>query len=357
MIVLAVILGGVIVSGCTPTVKQVVLGKNKEGVQIVKEGRVTFSREEGRFVSREAKRLGIEVPARREIEREMRKLLRDRRSLEIAFRRANLYIPYIRPIFRDLGLPEELSLLPMIESRFNPFAVSRSGAGGIWQLMPATARRYGLKVSPEVDERFDLIKSTRAAGMYLRDLYREFGRWDLVLAAYNCGEGCVRRRSRGDFWRSMNLLPDQTREFVPKFFAVLIIARSPEKYGLNVSIDSLKLESLQVREEVSVKSLINLKGIKESTFRDMNPHIRGEVIPAGSYVYIPARSEPVTERRSAVIRVSRTEEVFRDRRLSRPEPKEKREVRRYPERTYFHPEFGTAELIVLENGARIYIKD
>ncbi|MDQ7037908.1 MAG: transglycosylase SLT domain-containing protein [Aquificota bacterium] len=314
MKVVALILGGVILTGCTPTVKEVVLGKHREGLRVVKEGRVSFSEEEGRFVRSEAERLGIEVPAREEVERELRRLLRDRKSLEIAFRRANLYIPYIRPIFRELGLPEELSLLPMIESRFNPFAVSRSGAGGIWQLMPQTARRYGLRVDGEVDERFDLIKSTRAAGMYLKDLYREFGRWDLVLAAYNCGEGCVRRRVRGDFWRSRNLLPDQTRDFVPRFFAVLLIARSPEKYGLRISLDSLKLENIVLTETKRVRDLIASKNLKESTFRDLNPHIKGEVIPAGSYVYLPSE-------------------------------------------TSLHPEFGEAKLLILENGAKVYIKD
>ncbi|MDQ7082135.1 MAG: lytic transglycosylase domain-containing protein [Aquificota bacterium] len=155
-----------------------------------------------------------------------------------------------------------------------------------------TARRYGLRVDGEVDERFDLIKSTRAAGMYLKDLYREFGRWDLVLAAYNCGEGCVRRRVRGDFWRSRNLLPDQTRDFVPRFFAVLLIARSPEKYGLRISLDSLKLENIVLTETKRVRDLIASKNLKESTFRDLNPHIKGEVIPAGSYVYLPSETSP-----------------------------------------------------------------
>jgi membrane-bound lytic murein transglycosylase D len=316
MKLLAVLLGGVLLASCTPTVKQVVLNKHKEGVRVIKESGPTFSEEEGRFVSMEARRLGIEVPSRREIEREIRELLKDRRSLEIAFRRANLYIPYIRPIFRELGLPEELALLPMIESKFNPFAVSRSGAAGIWQLMPSTARRYGLRVDGDVDERFDLIKATRAAGLYLRDLYREFGRWDLVLAAYNCGEGCVRRRVRGDFWRSRYSLPHQTRRFVPKFFAVLVIARSPEKYGLKVSLNSLRIRSLVVKRPRRVRELILSEGVKESTFRDMNPHIKGDLIPAGSYVYLPETSE-----------------------------------------RFLHPELGPVKVIVLENGAKVYIKD
>ncbi len=313
MVALALlIVGGVLLSGCTPKVKEVVLGK--EEVRVVKRGSPIFTAEERSFLRREAKRLGISVPKREEIERELRELLKNKRSLEEAFRRANLYIPYIKPIFRELGLPEELSLLPMVESMFNPFAVSRSGAGGIWQLMPETARRYGLKVNGEVDERFDLIKATRAAGMYLRDLYREFGRWDLAIAAYNCGEGCVRRRSRGDFWSSKDLLPDQTRRFVPKFFAVLLVARSPERYGLRVRMDSLRIENLKVRKRTKVREMLVSKGLRESTFRDLNPHIRGDFIPAGSYVYLPKRLPTYTE-------------------------------------------FGVDEVVILENGARVYIKD
>ena len=313
MVALALlIVGGVLLSGCTPKVKEVVLGK--EEVRVVKRGSPIFTAEERSFLRREAKRLGISVPKREEIERELRELLKDKRSLETALRRANLYIPYIKPIFRELGLPEELSLLPMVESMFNPFAVSRSGAGGIWQLMPETARRYGLKVNGEVDERFDLIKATRAAGMYLRDLYREFGRWDLAIAAYNCGEGCVRRRSRGDFWSSKDLLPDQTRRFVPKFFAVLLVARSPERYGLKVRMDSLRIENLKVRKRTKVREILVSKGLRESTFRDLNPHIRGDFIPAGSYVYLPKRLPTYTE-------------------------------------------FGVDEVVILENGARVYIKD
>ncbi|MDQ7081752.1 MAG: lytic transglycosylase domain-containing protein [Aquificota bacterium] len=177
------LLGGLVLFGCTPTVKEVALYKGKGQIEVVKRGNFFFSEEEKGFISREAKRLGIEVPRNEDIERHIRKLLRSPRSLELALRRANLYIPYIKPILLKKGLPEELSLLPLIESGFNPFAVSRSGAAGIWQLMPQTARRYGLRVDKEVDERFDLLKSTEAATSYLKDLYRKFGDWELVLAA------------------------------------------------------------------------------------------------------------------------------------------------------------------------------
>jgi len=302
--------------GCTPTVKEIATGKGD--VVIVKKGRFLFTEEERSFIREEARKLGMEIPDRREVEEHLRRFLKDRRALEIALRRANLYIPYIKPVLAEYGLPEELALLPFIESGFNPFAVSRSGAGGIWQLMPFTARKYGLRVNDQVDERFDLLKATHAAARYLKDLHAMFGSWELVLAAYNCGEGCVKRRTGGaDFWKSKRFLPRQTRRYVPMFFAALLIARDPERYGLKVRLDSFRIENRVVREGRSVRKLLAELGMRESTFRDMNPHLRGEYVPAGSYVYVPVEEE-------------------------RREPEEER---------------VDTEIIVLDNGAILYIKE
>ena len=283
-------MGGLFLSACTPTVKEVAIKKRLKDVEVVKKGRFTFTEEEKKFLEIEAKKLGIEVPHRKEIEYHLKRLVRNKKSLEIALRRAKLYIPHIKPILRQYGLPEELALLPFVESRFNPFAVSSSGAGGIWQLMPATARRYGLKVEGFIDERFDLVKSTHAASGYLRDLYSYFKDWELALAAYNCGEGCVRRKTGGkDFWLTKDRLPPQTRNYVPMFFASLLIARSPHKYGLKVDIGDLGLVKVEVKKPTTIREFIAQTGVRESVFRDMNPHIKGFRIPAGSYVYIPQR--------------------------------------------------------------------
>ncbi len=312
-----ILLGGIFLIGCTPTVKQVVLYKDRKDIVIVKKGQFLFTKEEKRFIRNEAKRFGISIPERKEIEHYIRKFLKSRKSLETALRRANLYIPYIKPILKEYGLPEELALLPIIESGFNPFAVSKSGAGGIWQLMPFTAKKYGLRIDEKIDERFDLIRSTHAAARYLKDLYTRFNDWELVLAAYNCGEGCVERKTGGaDFWKTRWALPQQTRKYVPMFFAMLLIANSPEKYGLNVRIDSLKIEHRIVRRDESVEKFLREAKVKESTFRDMNPHIKGEYIPIGTYVYIPKREEK---------RVSAEE--------------------------------NSTQVIVLENGAVLYIKE
>ncbi len=310
-----ILTGGILLIslGCTPAVKEITL--KKEEVVIVKKGSFLFSEEEKSFIKREAQKLGIVVPENKEIEKHLRQLLKDKRSLELALRRANLYIPYIKPILIEHNLPEELALLPLIESKFNPFAVSPSGAAGLWQIMPSTARRYGLIVSKEVDERFDLIKSTRTAALYLRDLYSLFNSWELALAAYNCGEGCVKRRTGGkDFWKKKHRLPHQTRKYVPKFFAALLVVRSPERYGLKVKLDTFKIKSFKLKENRKVKNLITDLKIKEAVFRDMNPHLRGDYVPAGSYVYIPEK----------------------------PTPKEGNEF---------------VKIIVLDNGATLYIKE
>lgn len=276
----------VLLAGCTPAVKEVTLERDR--VLIIKKGGVKFSEKERRFIKEEAEKFGIDVPESEEIKKYIAYYLRDKKGLEIALRRAKLYLPHIKKILRKHRLPEDLALLPLVESAFNPFAVSPSGAGGIWQLMPDTARRYGLRVDGEIDERFDLEKSTEAAARYLKDLYRIFGSWELVLAAYNCGEGCVSRKTGGgNFWKTKKNLPRQTRRYVPKFFAALLIARDPRKYGISVDVGELSIERKVSDRGYSVRQLLHTAGIRESRFRDLNPHIKGEYVPPGAYVYLP----------------------------------------------------------------------
>ena len=361
--------------GCTPTVKEVALHRGKSDIVVVKKGRFLFSEEEERFIRKEAKHLGMEIPSNRDVDRHLRAFLRNKRSLETALKRAKLYIPHIREILSQYDLPQELSLLPLIESGFNPFAVSSSGAAGIWQLMPATARRYGLRVDDEIDERFDLFKSTHAASRYLRDLYKRFHNWSLVLAAYNCGEGCVSRRTKGaDFWRSKWALPEQTRKYVPMFFAALLIAKSPEKFGLKVNIEGFRLRREVVNRDTHIRTFIADKGIKESTFRDLNPHIRSNIIPAGAQVYTPVTAVANTKQ-PAVRTIPKKPKVKVIRKVAKApkRPPLKKAVKREKAPERFTESKKTArerivikgsqvsgrrtKIIRLDNGALLYIKE
>jgi hypothetical protein len=144
-----------------------------------------------------------------------------------ALSRIALLRPTLDPILREVGIPTELTAVVLVESGADPMALSPKGARGIWQLMPATARRYGLIVDNAEDDRVDVEKSTRAAAHYLRDLYSEFGSWPLALAAYNTGEhnlqSAIERSRSTDFavLSSLGLLPPETRNYVPAVFAAV----------------------------------------------------------------------------------------------------------------------------------------
>ena len=145
------------------------------------------------------------TPINQQVQYFLDRFTRERRQVvDKWFGRAGRYLEMIRDTLRDRGLPEDLAFVAMIESGFNPVAVSRAGAKGLWQFMAGTARRYGLRVDQWVDERFDPEKSTLAAASYLGDLYAQFGSWSLAQAAYNAGERTVERAIRvvgsTDFW-------------------------------------------------------------------------------------------------------------------------------------------------------------
>jgi hypothetical protein len=156
-----------------------------------------------------------------------------RRSLA----RSSRYLPMIKEVFREYGLPEDLAYLAMVESGFNPKANSPAGACGMWQFIKGTGLRYGLVINGNVDERQDPEKSTRAAAQYLLDLYKQFGSWYLAAASYNCGEGRVQKEltksNYKNFWElsANKCIPGETRNYVPQMIAATIIARNPQKFG------------------------------------------------------------------------------------------------------------------------------
>jgi membrane-bound lytic murein transglycosylase D len=208
---------------------------------------------------------------------------------------------YRKLIDRELDaakLPRGLAFLPVIESAYIPSVTSHSGAHGIWQFMPETAREYGLRIDWWVDERADPERSTRAAVTYLKDLYRQFNDWPLVLAAYNAGPGRVRRAMEAtgatSFWQLLeaDAVPKETRGYVPTFFATLAIATDPATFGFRlgepVDVDQKLVE---VEGPLSLRFLAAAANVDEKLLRDLNPALRNAIVPPGRLaVHVPAKA-------------------------------------------------------------------
>ena len=193
-----------------------------------------------------------------------------------AFGRASRHLPMMRRIFREKGLPEDLLNLAFIESAVNPWATSRAKAAGIWQFMPSTGRRYGMRSSFWLDERRDPEKSTRGAAEYLKRLYDMFGDWPLALAAYNAGEGkiqaAIKRQRTRDYWRLR--LPRETRYFVPAFMAMTIIAREPERYGFSPPPDAPpEVDVVSLDHPTDLKTIAEAAATTPEEIRELNPEL------------------------------------------------------------------------------------
>jgi soluble lytic murein transglycosylase-like protein len=218
--------------------------------------------------------------------------------------RSGRFLPMILEVFKQKGLPEELVFTAMIESGFDPVAVSRAGAKGLWQFMAPTARQYGLRVDRWLDERLDPEKSTVAAANYLKDLYTTFGSWDLVQAAYNAGEMKVIRAIQGtgtrDFWTITNsrLLRDETKNYVPAIHAVTLISQEPEQYGFAVTPDEpLSYERITVPKGTSLKHVAALSGIPLEELVRLNSELRMKQTPPDSpyHLKVPLGSGPALQ--------------------------------------------------------------
>jgi len=222
-------------------------------------------------------------------------------------RRSGRYVGPWRQILKEHGLPEDLVYLALIESGFSLRARSRAGAVGPWQFMEATARRIGLRVDRYLDERRDPIKSTRAAASYLSRLYEEFGDWHLALAAYNAGERRVRSAIQASgkkgYWAiaRTNHLPNETRNYVAKFLAGMIIAKHPEVFGF-VGIEyekPLRFEVVSLPKGMSLKAASGLSGTPLAELAELNPELRLSVTPpmSGHQLRVPPeRAQAFRER-------------------------------------------------------------
>ena len=203
-------------------------------------------------------------------------------------RRSGHYLGMICDVLRAKGLPEDLAFTAMIESGFNPTAVSRVGAKGLWQFMAPTARLYGLRVDRWVDERLDPEKSTVAAARYLNDLYVRYGTWELAQAAYNAGEvkidRAIRRTGSTDFWdlSRSKYLRRETKDFVPAIQAAMVIGRDPGQYGFDTSPVAMPdVERVTVPASTDLRKLAATTGIPLQTLRSLNPVLIRGVTPPG----------------------------------------------------------------------------
>jgi membrane-bound lytic murein transglycosylase D len=202
--------------------------------------------------------------------------------------RSGRYLGMIREVLRSRGLPEELAYTAMIESGFNPLAVSRVGAKGMWQFMAATARRYGLRVDRWIDERLDPEKSTVAAAAYLKDLYNIFGSWPLAQAAYNAGEmrviRAIRATGSSDFWalaKTKHLHPE-TKDFVPAIHAATLIAENATQYGFEFAeVDPPHVETVAVPPSTDLRRLASKAGIAPGALKVLNPVLVRAITPPG----------------------------------------------------------------------------
>ena len=218
---------------------------------------------------------------------------------------ANFYMPIFEEALESYQLPLELKYLPIIESALNPKAVSRVGATGLWQFMLGTGRQYGLEVNSLVDERRDPIKSSYAAAHYLRDLYRIFGDWNLVIAAYNCGPENINkaiRRYRAangrtendaitqadkDYWKLYPYLPAETRGYVPAFIAANYIMTYYCDHNICPMTTRLPAQSdtIMVHKDVHLEQIANVLGIDTDMLRTLNPEYRRDIVPGNTKAY------------------------------------------------------------------------
>lgn len=224
---------------------------------------------------------------------------RHRKTFAKWLARSSRYLPMIKKELAQAGLPEDLAYLPMIESGFNTTVSSRASAVGTWQFMRATGKSYGLEVNKYVDERCDPVKSTKAAVAYLSNLYKQFDSWHLAVAAYNAGEGKIKRAMKqsdtDDFWEiaKSQYIYSETKLYVPQLIAAIMIAKDPGKYGFD-SIDydePLDYETVQVPRGTPIKAVAVACNLPDEEILALNRHLSMAITPPTEANY-PLRVPP-----------------------------------------------------------------
>lgn len=203
------------------------------------------------------------------------------------------YLPIFESTFNKYGMPDELKYMAVIESAFNPVAVSRAGAKGMWQFMLTTAKNYGLTINSFVDERLDPFKSADAAARYMYDAYRIFGDWNLAISSYNCGAGNVNKaikRCGGskDFWAVYDFLPRETRGYVPAFVGAMYAFRYYKEHGITPAPVTMPahVDTFHIRRMLHFQQVSDLTGVSVEMLRNLNPQYVHDIIPGNEKEYI-----------------------------------------------------------------------
>ena len=221
-----------------------------------------------------------------------------RHSVSYMLGASNFYTPIFEEALEAYGLPLELKYLPVIESALNPQATSHAGAAGLWQFMVATGKQYGLEINSLIDERRDPIKSSYAAAQYLKDLYKIFGDWNLVIAAYNCGPENInkaihRAGGNSDYWKIYPYLPRETRGYVPAFIAANYVMNYYCEHNICPMRTKLpaKSDTIIVSKDIHLKQIAEVCGIDIDELRTLNPQYRRDIVNGNnkpSIIRLPA---------------------------------------------------------------------
>jgi membrane-bound lytic murein transglycosylase D len=238
---------------------------------------------------------------REDLDREFTIVVWSRAQTTMWLKRAHRYFPEIQRKIMDYRLPPDLKYVAIVESDLRPKARSSAGAQGPWQFIPPTALRFQLRTDKAVDERLEFTLATDAALRYLKKLHQLFQDWPLALAAYNCGEGRVKKEMAAQGVRNYYhlSLPEETERYVYRIIAAKIVLESPERYGFGIPQEQLypPLDSdevdFSITKEVPVRTLAAACGTYYKTIKRLNPWIKGTTLPPGSHqLKIPKGTAP-----------------------------------------------------------------
>jgi membrane-bound lytic murein transglycosylase D len=216
---------------------------------------------------------------------------RGRTTMEVGLYRSGMFMRMARRIFREEGVPENMAWLGQVESAWKPTALSWAAASGLWQFIPGTGARFGLKRTAYVDERNGFDDATRASARYLKFLANRYGgNWELAMAAYNSGEGnvdrAIRRAGVTNFWIAYPYLPQETRNYVPNILATILIANSPQQYGFGHIRPAapLQYDRVRVPASTSLGLIAQASDTSVQYMRYLNPQLRSNMTPPEPYV-------------------------------------------------------------------------